>query len=126
MPKNLTPRQQKTIAALVTCADVAKAAGLAGVSRDSVYRWMRNSVFTDALYRATSEALNTLSRRLVVLGDKAAYTLETAMNDEDTNTSTKVRAADVVLSRLLQLREQHDLEERLVRLEENYERKNKN
>jgi len=120
MTDNLTPKQQRAVRALLTTPDVAAAAKDAGVSRETVYKWMQVSVFTTALHAAEADALAAVSRRLVRLADTAATTLETAMHDEATPVATRVRAADAVLSRLLQLRELVVLEERVQELEARY------
>ena len=62
-------------------------------------------------------ALDELSRMLVRLGRTAAGTLETAMGDPTAPYPTRVRAADAVLGRLLQLRELATLEARVTELE---------
>ncbi len=120
MADNLTLKQQRAVRALLTTPDVASAAKDAGVSRETVYKWMQVSVFTTALHAAEADALAAVSRRLVRLADTAATTLETAMHDEATPVATRVRAADAVLSRLLQLRELVVLEERVQELEARY------
>ena len=51
------------------------------------------------------------------LADAAVRTLARAMNDESAPLSIRVRAADAVLGRLLQLRELVILEERVRELE---------
>lgn len=79
---------------------------------------------------AAQESLANLSRELVRLGTQAVTTLEGAMTDAEAAASTKVRAADVVLARLLQLRELVSIESRLSALEskigENHHGKNLN
>jgi len=117
MTDNLTLKQQRAVRALLTTPDVASAAKDAGVSRETVYKWMQVPVFTTALHAAEADALAAVSRRLVRLADTAATTLEAAMHDEATPVATRVRAADAVLSRLLQLRELVSLEERVRELE---------
>jgi hypothetical protein len=118
MPKNLTSRQLKTVKALATCGEISQAAQAAGVSRDTLYRWLRNPVFQAAMDEAIRSALGDLSRSLVALGHKAVSTMDAAMSDDQASPGAKVRVADVVLSRLLQLRELFDLEERVSQLEE--------
>jgi phage terminase small subunit len=113
----LTPKQRKAIEALITSGDITQAAQTAGVARDTLYRWMRQEDFQAALNAAEAEAIETLARKLVRLGEKAAHTLAEAMDSEDATTSAKVRAADIVISRLLQLREMVDLEKRVQELE---------
>ncbi len=78
------------------------------------------AAFTTALHAAEADALAAVSRRLVRLADTAATTLEAAMHDEAAPIATRVRAADAVLSRLLQLRELVVLESRVAELEARY------
>lgn len=113
----MTPRKRKAIEALLTTCDTTKAAAAAGVSRETVYRWMHEPVFRDALKEGAAEALEGLSRALVQLGDKAAKALGAALDDGTTAAGVKVRAADVILGRLLQLKELVNLEERVSELE---------
>ena len=115
--KRPTPRQRKAIETLLTTGSKTEAAKAAGVRRQTIYRWLKQPRFRAALVEAEGEALASLSQALVRLGDKAARTLDQAMDNDDATTSAKVRAADVVLSRLLQLRELVDFEKRLAELE---------
>ena len=118
MDANLTPRQRKAVEALLTNGDVSAAAKTAGVSRDTIHRWMHNERFLAALRDLTQQSLESLSRRLVVLADQAVSTLSQALEDTETPAGVKIRAADIILSRLLQLRELSDLEARVAALEE--------
>jgi phage terminase small subunit len=117
MVKKVTPRQLKAIESLLTAGDKTEAAKAAGVSRKTIYRWLKQDAFKQALAEAEAEALDALSRELVVLGSKATTTLKEAMT-RDTPASTRVRAADIVLARLLQLRELVTLEARILALEQ--------
>jgi hypothetical protein len=119
MPKNLTPRQQKAISALLINYDITRAAKEAGVSRDTVYKWMRQEPFQDAINAGVAAALEGLSRSLVVLGDYAARTLGRTLVDDKAGPSVRLRAADVILGRLLQLKELVNLENRVEALEQN-------
>ncbi len=121
MSKKITARQRKAIRALLEHGDVASAAEAAGVTRQTLYRWRKQEHFKRALAEAEGEALEGLSRALVRLGEKATETLEQAMDGAEKE-STKVRAADIVLSRLLQLRELVELEERVSELEKKLSR----
>jgi len=117
MQQNLTLKQRKAVSALLTEPDTTAAAKAAGVSRDSIYRWLAESAFQTALRDAEAGAIAAVSRALVRLAERAAATLDGAMTDPAAASSTKVRAADVVLGRLLQLREGAVLEERVRELE---------
>ena len=119
MSKNntLSIKKQRAIETLATSGNVAEAARAANVSRKTLYRWLRQSDFTEALEVTAQESLANLSRELVRLGAQSVTTLEGAMTDTEATASTKVRAADVVLARLLQLRELVSIESRLTALE---------
>jgi phage terminase small subunit len=117
MVKKVTPRQLKAIETLLTTGDKTEAAKTAGVSRKTIYRWLKQDAFKQALAEAEAEALDALSRELVALGSKATATLKGAMTG-NTPAATKVRAADIVLARLLQLRELVTLETRVLALEQ--------
>lgn len=117
MADNLTPKQRKTIGSLLETGNVAQAAQTAGISRDTIYRWMREDDFKAALKNATQETMESLSRSLVTLGTKAAQVLENALDDEELTPAVRLRAVDIAFNRLLQLRELVELEARVSRLE---------
>jgi len=113
--KKLTPAQLKGIEALLTTGKVTEAARAAGVAPQTFYRWRRQPHFREALREAETQAVASLSSALAVLGNKAAGALSDALDADDVR--LRVRAADIVLGRLLQLRELVELEERIERLE---------
>lgn len=113
----LTPKQRKVIETLLTTGDKAKAAKAAGVARKTIYEWLRQPAFVAELRQAEAEALDALGRALVTLGNKATKTLQDAMTGKETAMTVKVRAADITLGRLLQLRELANLESRVAELE---------
>jgi len=113
----LTPKMKAFIRALLTERTVRGAAGAAGIGERTAYRWSKDPDIITALKAAELEALGGVVRRLVGLGDRATQTLADAMDSEETRENTKVRAADIILGRLLQLRELVDLEERISILE---------
>ncbi len=116
-PATLTGRQQQAIAAIVATGDVTIAAQSVGVNRATLYRWMKQPQFVQAVHAAEAEAVEDLSRMLVRLGRTAVATLAKAMSDPATPPATKVRAADATLTKLLQLRELATLEQRVAALE---------
>lgn len=123
MPQNVThhdlkPKQRKAVEALLTTGEVAAAAQSVGVSRETLYRWLKEPVFQQAVRQAEAQALDDLSRLLVRLGRTAVATLAKAMSDPSVPAASRVRAADAALSRLLQLRELATLEQRITALEE--------
>ena len=116
-PQELTPKQRRAVEALLTTGEVAAAAAAAGVSRDTLYRWLKQPAFLAAVRGAEAAALDELSRALVRLGRTAAATLAKAMADPAAPWPTRVRTADASLERLLQLRELATLEARVQALE---------
>jgi transposase-like protein len=123
MAQNLTPvpsltsRQRKAVDALLGTGEVKAAAAEVGISRETLHRWLKQPAFSQAVKEAEAKAIDDLSRMLVRLGRTATATLAKAMTDASTPMSTRVRAADVSLSRLLQLRELATLEARVTELE---------
>jgi hypothetical protein len=113
----LTPKQRRAVEALLATGEVSAAAREANVSRDTVHRWLKQPAFGQAVRDAEARALDDLSRLLVRMGRTAAATLAKAMSDATVPPATRVRAADVALSRLLQLRELATLETRVAELE---------
>lgn len=116
--RNLTGKRRKAVEALLATGEVKAAAEQAGISRDTLHRWLREPAFLAAVRKAEAEALDELSRLLVRLGQTAAATLAQAMQDPAAPWPTRVRAADAALSRLLQVRELAQLEVRVGALEE--------
>ena len=117
MAENLTPKQRKAGETLLTSGDVSKAAAAAGVSRETLYKWLKQSAFSNAIREAESEALESLSRALVSLGEKAAAALGGILEDSGALDSSKLRAAEIVLSNLMRLRELVEIEKRIDILE---------
>lgn len=113
----LSTKQRTAVEALLTTGEVKAAAAIAGIHRDTLHRWMKEPVFLAAVRQAETLALDELSRLLVGLGRTAVVTIATAVSDPGTPTATKVRAADVALGRLLQLRALAQLEARVQALE---------
>jgi hypothetical protein len=113
----LTGKQQKAVAALLATGEVKAAAAEVGISRETLHRWLKQPLFLAAVRQAEAEALDELSRLLVRLGRTAVATIAKAMSDPVTPAATRVRAADVALNRLLQLRELAQLEARVQALE---------
>ena len=113
----LSPKQRKAVAALLSTGEVKAAAAEAGIHRDTLHRWLKEPQFLAAVREAEADALDELSRLLVRLGRTAVATIAKAMSDPVTPAATRVRAADVALNRLLQLRELAQLEARVQALE---------
>lgn len=122
MPVNITEKkirsnQYRAIESLLTSGSATEAAEKAGVSRNTLYRWLQEPDFQAALAEAEAAALDSLSTRLVGLADQAAAALGDVFNSEKAGIGHRLRAADIVLSNLLRLRELVTIEQRLAELE---------
>lgn len=113
----LTGKQRQLVQGLLVHGEVTAACKAAGVSRTTAYRWMGQPAFTAALRVADREVLTATSRRLARLGVKAVEVLEETLDDPEAPAAVRVRAADAVLTKLLQIRDAVDLDERLTALE---------
>lgn len=111
----LKPKQRAFVKALLTCKDTRAAAAACGVSESSAWRWLREDAVKAALYELESEAMSELSRGLLTLAKDALETLKDALDaDKD---SDRLKAVDIILSKLLALRELASIENQLSRLE---------
>jgi hypothetical protein len=79
---------------------------------------MKDDRFLSALHQAESAATNAVSRSLVSIADEAGRVLKNVLTDPQARDSSKVRAADVVLGRLIEIKKMAEFETRLSRLEE--------
>jgi transposase-like protein len=113
----LSSKQRKAVDVLLATGDVAATAKEIGVNKATLYRWLQQPAVAHAVRDAEAQAIDDLSRILVRLGRTASGTLAKAMSDATTPVASKIRAADIVLNRLLQLRELATLEARVVELE---------
>lgn len=117
--KKLSPRQVKALASYFDTGDVSQATSAAGVNRSTFYRWVNEDpLFQAAMAEAEARALAFLSGRLVSLAKKATDTIEAVLDSKTATTAQRLRAADIILSNLLRVRELVTLEERLTALEE--------
>jgi hypothetical protein len=87
-----------------------------GIGKATLYRWLKEPAFCDALEQRTREVLSELSRRLSGLTLDNLGQFEGLLCSE--NESVKVRAWGIALARLTEITELARLEERLQALEE--------
>jgi hypothetical protein len=116
--RGISTKQKAAIRALLTGAGYLEAAQSAKVHPNTIGEWMKDAAFLAALKLAESEAMQTVSRSLVAIADKASGVLEDVLDSPTARDSSRIRAADVVLGRLLDIRAMSEFEERLRKLEE--------
>lgn len=114
---DLTPRQIKALGVLADGKSCTEAAKAAGVNAATVYRWITHDpAFGAALRRMEGDLLQTLGRRLALMGESVGKALEDGLDPKQTIT-VRLRAADIVLSRLLALAELAQVIQRVEALE---------
>lgn len=112
----LTPRQNKAIECLLTCASVEEAAVQAKVNKTTIYRWVQQKPFSSELRRRQRLVLDVVVSSLSAMATDATAAYRDALHDE--NISTRLRAAESLFSHLLKLSEVVTLAQRVEELEE--------
>lgn len=113
----LTDKQRRAIAAILSEPTVRQAAESAKVSEASLYRWMADPEFSAALKDARSRALESTLSSLQGASGKAVETLHSVMDDPEASASSKVMAARTILEMSLRARDLIEVEDRLRALE---------
>ena len=114
----LSAKQHRTISALLSTKSVIEAAAATGQGERTIYRWLSEPDFRQALSAAEGVLIDVATRRLLQLQGGALDTLEALLGgDADISAGVRLRAAQVVLDHLLKLREMRDIEQRLAALE---------
>lgn len=116
---DLTTRQRRAVAALLSARDIKAAAAAANVGYNTLRTWLDDPAFVAELRSAEGQAIDAATRRLIDLQGQAIDALAEVLGS-GASAAVKVRAAAVVLDGLLRLRELRNIEERLSRLEEHY------
>jgi len=110
-------KKEEAIVALLSQRSVDEAARIISVTPRTLYRWMKDPEF-DAAYREARRAAFAQSvARLQQASGAAVSTLLKIMVDTNAPASTRVRAADSVLSHTAKAIELDDIEARLAELE---------
>jgi hypothetical protein len=117
MTENLTPRKRRALAALLTEPTVKKAAVRAGVSRETLYKYLAVPEFQSALADAQSSVMQGVKARLAGLLGKSLDVL--AGDLESSDVRHRQRAAALILGHYAGLAEFIDLAARVAALEQN-------
>lgn len=113
---NLTSRQKRVLPFLVGEASIEDACQKANISRETIYRWFRESpVFVEAIKVQRETVLNDALDRLKGAGDKAVNALVGLL--DSVHEGIRERAAGRILDYLLKVREAEVLKERVEALE---------
>lgn len=113
----LSPKKRRAIAALLTARTVEEAAQAANISSRTVWRWIREPDFSQAMRQAENEAIGAAVRALV--GDLVANfaTMRAARDDTTEPAAVRLRAAQALDNSALRWIELRELTDRISRLE---------
>lgn len=112
----MTPEDALLVHALASGLCQAEAATLAGVSRATVTRRLRDAEFCQAVNELRADHVRRVGHRLGELSTKALGALEELLADRDAP-AQRLGASRAVLDGLLRYREAGEIEARLAELE---------
>lgn len=114
----LTPKKRRAIAALLQARTLEAAAELAGVGERTLYRWLQDDSFVQALRAAEGEMIGEAVRGLIA-DMKANFDVMRGIRDDPTSSKgEKLRAAKALDASLLKWRLANNIELRFVELED--------
>jgi transposase-like protein len=90
-------KKEAAIVALLTQRNVEEAARVVRIATTTLYRWMKDSAFSDAYREARLAAFGQAGARLQQASGPAVTVILKIMADPCTPAGTRVRAADLVL-----------------------------
>lgn len=113
----ITPKQLRVIEALASGENITQASKSTHTARATIQKWLKDPTFTAALNDTQGQALEALTRSLTALAGQAGDVLREVLDDKSAPPAVRLRACDVVLDKLLKVRELVTLEARITALE---------
>ena len=117
---HLTANKIKGIQAILTTDTMEKAAELTGVTRNTLYRWLKDDLFAKELNIAKRQMVKQGILKLQQATRDAVKTLLEICRDKDAPASSRVSAAKEILSNTLNAIELEEIQERLKALEQRH------
>ena len=112
---SMTDEQMKLMTALVGNQDMTAACEVAGVSRATAYRWLKEPAFEEELGRLRDEVLSEALATVKTHAARAVARLAELMDAEDDRVSRQ--ACKDIIGHALMVREQDGFERRMAGLE---------
>jgi|SRR5450755_4170038 transposase-like protein len=110
-------KQEQAIAALLSNRSIEEAAHTAGIGGTTLLRWIQEPQFDKAYRKARRAAFGQGTARLQQASNAAVSSMLKIMLDQQAPASTRLRAADMVLSHGAKAIEIEDVEARVAELE---------
>jgi hypothetical protein len=110
----------KAVAGIFACGSATTQE--AGIGHGTLYRWMEEPAFVEALREARSQAFERTMSALAAAAEKAVEVLREILADEEASAragaSVRIRAVRTALDSMLRSHDLIEVEERLKKLEE--------
>lgn len=116
----MKPKQNKAIELLSHGASIEATATGAGVSRRTIYQWMKDQEFAIALHDKSAEVIESLNRKLVSMNEKALDVLDACLDSE--SEAIRLRSAIYLNSKLYEVLGDLEILRRLDAIEERINR----
>lgn len=113
----LTPTQEKVLAALLTSRTIEGAAKSAGIGEATLLRWLKKPEFATAYREARREVVTHSIMTLQKATAEAVETLRSVTTDTEAPAAARVSSAKVILDMSLKAVELEDLMARVEALE---------
>lgn len=111
----ISPKQAKAIPILLSSDCIEVAAKQAGVTKNTIYTWLKQPDFNQALADARKKLLDKALDKLTGISMKAVNTLEQLLNAE--SEAVRRAAANDVLGHAIKYKEVAEIETRLESVE---------
>ena len=115
---DLTPKQHKALAALLTEPTLSAAAAKVGIGERTLHSWLAEPAFKAAYLDVRREAVGQAIARLQQLSSGAVAVLAQVAADKQAPASARVAAASKILDTAIKAVELEDLEARIAALEQ--------
>ena len=117
-PETLTDRQEEGVEALLATISVGAAAQQIGVSRTTIYRWLKQPAFAERLREARHEAMRRGIHRLHQVAEEAAVVLHEIMVNPEAPAAARVTAARSAITFSFEGYEIDQLDEKIEQINE--------
>ena len=115
--KAFTGKKQRALTALLTQPSLVKAAEVVGVSEVTLWRYMQDDNFQQALKEAKQQAVEQAIIRIQQVTGEAVEVLYEVMTNPNTPASSRVSAAKTILEMNFKVIENEEINKRLDEIE---------
>ena len=117
MNKQPTPLQLRAVESLTVCTSIPNAAKHAGIGERTLYRWLQQEEFQNAVRRVRQLSLTQLATHLQHMAGRAAGTLDEIREDKNATSANRVNAARYSKEMFYKAATLEDIMERLMTVE---------